>query len=75
MVYTAVADFVLQSETAEQIAEALKILSSWNPKWQPPYFMTDYSEAEIEFVKFTSVTSTESKPGRDGSKTRSMVVF
>ena len=45
--YTAVADFVLQSETAEQIAEALKILSSWNPKWQPPYFMTDYSEAEI----------------------------
>ena len=40
--YTAVADFVLQSETAEQIAEALKILSSWNPKRQPPYFMTDY---------------------------------
>ncbi len=45
--YTAVADFVLQSETAEQIREALQILSSWNPTWQPPYFMVDYSEAEI----------------------------
>ena len=53
MGYTAVADFVLQSETAEQIAEALKILSSWNPKWQPPYFMTDYSEAEIEAIQGT----------------------
>lgn len=53
MGYTAVADFVLQSETAEQISEALKILSSWNPKWQPPYFMTDFSEAEIEAIQGT----------------------
>ena len=51
--YTAVADFALQSETAEQIAEALKILSSWNPKWQLPYFTTDYSEAEIEAIQGT----------------------
>ena len=51
--YTAVADFVLQSENAELIAEALKILSSWNPKWQPPYFTTDYSEAEIEAIQGT----------------------
>ena len=42
-----VAEFVVQSETAEQITEALRILSSWNPEWQPPYFMTDYSEAEM----------------------------
>ena len=54
--YTAVADFVLQSETAEQIAEALKILSSWNPKWQPPYFMTDFSEAEIEAIRIAFPT-------------------
>ena len=40
--YTAVADFVLQSETAEQIREVLQILSSWNPTWPPPYFMVDY---------------------------------
>ncbi len=51
--YTAVADFVLQSETAEQIREALQILSSWNPTWQPPYFMVDYSEAEIEAIQGT----------------------
>ena len=52
--YTAVADFVLQSETAKQIREALQILSPWwNPTWQPPYFMVDYSEAEIEAIQGT----------------------
>ena len=42
--------------------------------------MIDYSEARLksfmvlsQLVKFTFVTFTESKPGRDGSKTRSMV--
>lgn len=45
--YSVVGEFVVQSETADQIAEALSILSSWNPEWQPPYFMTDYSEAEM----------------------------
>ena len=51
--YTAVADYVLQSETAEQISEALHILSSWSPLWQPPHFMVDYSEAEIEAIQRT----------------------
>ena len=51
--YTAIADYVLQSETAEQISEALHILSSWNPLWQPPHFMVDYSEAEIEAIQRT----------------------
>ena len=45
--YTAVADFIVQSETAEQISQALKMLSSWNPDWKPPYFMSDFSEAEM----------------------------
>ena len=45
--YSVVGEFVVQSETAYQIAEALSILSSWNPEWKPPFFMTDYSEAEI----------------------------
>ena len=49
--YTAVADFVVQYETTEQIAAALKIISSWNPEWKPPYFMTDYSEAEIGAIR------------------------
>ena len=45
--YSVVGEFVVQSETADQITEALSILSSWNPDWKPPFFMTDYSEAEI----------------------------
>ena len=45
--YTPTAEFVVQSETGDKIAEALKVLASWNPEWNPPYFMTDYSDAEI----------------------------
>lgn len=45
--YSVVAEFIVQSETAENIAEALTMLKQWNPAWSPRYFMTDYSEAEI----------------------------
>ena len=41
-----VAEFVVQSEAAEYISEAISIIKQWNPKWSPPFFMTDYSEAE-----------------------------
>jgi len=44
--YAVVAEFVVQFETAECISEALSIIKQWNPKWCPPYFMTDYSDAE-----------------------------
>ena len=44
--YTPIADFVVQSESGDQIKEALKVITSWNPEWNPPYFMTDYSDAE-----------------------------
>ena len=33
--YSVAAEFVVQSKTAEQITEALRILSSWNPEWYP----------------------------------------
>ena len=45
--YTVAAEFIIQTETNEQIEEALNILKSWNPNWSPTYFMSDYSEAEI----------------------------
>ena len=45
--YSVVAEFVTQSETANQIHEALEVLKQWNPKWNPAFFMTDYSEAEL----------------------------
>ncbi len=59
--YTAVADFVLQSETAEQIREAFQ-----KQRLKP------FKKLSL-LVRFTFVIFTESKPGRDGSKIRSMV--
>ena len=51
--YCTVAEFVTQSETAEAIGEALKILREWNPGWNPPFVLCDYSEAEISAIKAT----------------------
>ena len=49
--YSVVADFVVQSESKENISEALSVLLSWNPNWNPPFFMTDYSDAEIGAIE------------------------
>jgi MULE transposase domain/SWIM zinc finger len=48
--YCVVATFIVQSEAASKIREALSIISSWNKDWKPQYFMTDYSEAEINAI-------------------------
>jgi len=45
--YCVVSEFIVQSESAAHIEEALQILKRWNPTWKPSFFMTDYSEAEI----------------------------
>ena len=42
-----VAEFIVGSESVEAIVEPLKILQTWNPSWNPQYFITDYSDAEI----------------------------
>ena len=44
--YAVVAEFIVQSESASEIADALRIIKQWNPEWNPPFFMSDYSEAE-----------------------------
>jgi len=49
--YSVVADFVVQSESKENISEARSVLLSWNPNWNPPFFMTDYSDAEIGAIE------------------------
>lgn len=49
--YSVVAEFITQSETAENITEALQVLKQWNPEWCPRYFMSDYSEAELSAVE------------------------
>ena len=46
-----VAEFVVQSETTESISEALAKLKFWNPNGCPPYFMSDYSEAELVAIQ------------------------
>ena len=71
--YSVVAEFVIQSETAPQIREALNVLSQWNPTWKPNFFMTDYCDAECQLsrrffqnVNLIFVTFTESSAGRGG---------
>ena len=49
--YSVVAEFIIQSETAPQISEALKVLTQWNPSWKPAFFMTDYSDAEMTAIE------------------------
>ena len=40
------AEFIVQSESANEIADVLKIIKQWNHKQTPPFFMSNYSEAE-----------------------------
>ena len=49
--YSVVAEFVVHSESAENIKEALQVLKEWNPDWFPRFFMTDYSEAELNALE------------------------
>ena len=51
MGYSVVAEFVVQSESAGNIEEALQKLKCWNPDWNPRFFMSDYSEAEMAAVQ------------------------
>ena len=41
------AEFIVQSESADNIEEALNKLKSWNPDWNTRVFMSDYSEADL----------------------------
>jgi MULE transposase domain/Amyotrophic lateral sclerosis 2 chromosomal region candidate gene 8 len=49
--YIVVGTFVVQTESAELISEALRIFAEWNPDWNPQYWMTDFSEAEINAIE------------------------
>ena len=49
--YSVVAELVIQSETTQQILEALAILKQWNPNWKPFFFIIDYSEAELSAIE------------------------
>lgn len=49
--YIVVATFITQSEDTASIAEALKVVSQWNPQWQAQHWMVDFSEMEISALQ------------------------
>ena len=49
--YSVVGEFIVQSETTHNIGEALEVLRKWNPEWNPLYFISDYSEAELTAIE------------------------
>ena len=49
--YMVVAEYIVGSEGIDAITEALQIIKGWNPSWTPPYFITDYSDAEISALE------------------------
>ncbi len=51
MSYAVVGVFVTQTETKEDIAEALKVFQKWNSDWNPSHFIVDYCEAEISALE------------------------
>lgn len=58
-----IAEIVVQSEESHQIKEAIEV--RWNPKWNPKYFMYDYSEAELLALE-ASFPSVKGIPPRTG---------
>ena len=49
--YQVVGTFVVQYSTTEAIKEALQVFQSWNPTWNPKYFMTVFAEEEIHALE------------------------
>lgn len=45
-----VGTMIPQFETTELITRGLQIIKSWNPSWNPKFFMTDKSPAELEAI-------------------------
>eukprot|EP00794_Sanderia_malayensis_P003968 gene3968-4519_t len=43
--------FVTENEDTDSIKEAMAIIKKWNPEFEPKYFMTDYSNEEINAIE------------------------
>ena len=79
--YSAVAQFIVQQEGANEIEEALEVLKLWNPTWKPDFIMSDYSQLrqklelyQMHFLQLqlTCVTFTGNNAGSGGRRTRLM---
>ena len=49
--YQIVVSFVIENQTYEAISEAVAVIKSWNPKFNPKYGMTDYCHEEIRALE------------------------
>jgi hypothetical protein len=49
--YSVVATMVMQYEDDQTIAQAVRVISEWNPEWKPWSFMVDCGETEMRAVK------------------------
>ena len=43
--------FVIENETYEAISEAVAVIKSWNPEFDPKCGMTDYCHEEIRALE------------------------
>ena len=48
--YQVVASFVLQDDTTAAIIEALSVIKTWNPTWDPKWFMVDKCDKDIKSI-------------------------
>ena len=78
--YIIVAEFIVQSESAYSILEAIKIIRQWNPMWKPNFFFVIILTQKLQQLSkhflvylFTCVIFTANRPGHDGSMIESMV--
>ena len=56
--------FFTENDTTESIAEALGVVSDWNPGWCPKYFFTDLCEQEINAIETTFSSESTGKEMR-----------
>lgn len=49
--YKAAGAFVIGKESRHNIKEGLAVLKTWNPGWNPPYFMCDNDGREIGAIE------------------------
>ena len=79
--YCVVAEFISQNECATAIQEPLEVLKTWNPQWQPEFFMCDCTARQrllplkhhSQALLYTFAIFTENRLGKDGSRTTNMV--
>ena len=45
-----VATFIVETEDSVSTQEALSIIKSWNPDWNPAFFMCDFADEDYDYT-------------------------